>query len=808
MTAPLLSCPSRNSWWVIALGVAGVNVIAGRLSLLLAIPPGYATAIWPPAGIALAALLVWGYRVWPGVWLGAFVINASLSFDATSVTALARSIAIPSSIGVGSTLQALLGAWLIRRFVGFPHALDRGRAVVSFLLVGGPISCVVAATWGVTTLFVSQTISAAAAPFSWWTWWVGDTLGVIIFTPLLFVGLATPRELWRSRRTSVAFPLSIAFAIAIVVFAYARAWETSRVHLTFERDAGQLAYAIEGRLEQNLETLQSLESFYAGSVQVERDAFRIFVTTALARHPEVQALEWIPRVPKDERLAYEHAARAEGYPAFHITERTVEGRIVRAEQREEYFPIYYVEPYAGNEIALGFDMASEPTRREALQQARDTAQMVATGRVTLVQETEQQSGALVFLPIYRNGVPHATLEERRTHLQGFGLLALRLGTWIQTALTDQPQQGIEFRVIDQTTPQAEQVLFVSSAQPEVPWDAARGLVWTSTYPVAGRQWVLQFRPTLDYLAAHRPWGAWLVLAWALAIVALLQGFLLIITGAATRTEQLVVERTAALRQAQTALQEWNQKLEQRIHERTQELQATHEQLRHSEQLAVIGRLTAGISHDLRTPLATLTNATYLLTQKLARVSDPEVSEYLQLCSRELKRMQGLISDILEFNRPRAPHVAAVAMPAVLKDAMGVLRPHIEAQGIEVRSQVPERLPPLQGDSAQLTRVFTNLLSNAVQAMPDGGRLDVEVVANNGQVQVAIHDTGSGMDDDTQQKLFTPFFTTKPRGIGLGLVVAKQLVEAHRGTIEVESQPGQGTTFRVLLPIGESRGVTT
>jgi integral membrane sensor domain MASE1 len=133
---------------VLVSGVAVAYGATGRLALLLAIPPGYATAIWPPAGLAFAAILLCGARVWPRIVLGSFLVNVWTAFDTTTVVALLTSLALPTSLGLGAALQALIGVWLVRRVVGFPMALDQGRHVATFLGLGGPVSCLLGATWG------------------------------------------------------------------------------------------------------------------------------------------------------------------------------------------------------------------------------------------------------------------------------------------------------------------------------------------------------------------------------------------------------------------------------------------------------------------------------------------------------------------------------------------------------------------------------------------------------------------------------------------------------------------------------------
>ena len=152
------------------IAIAAAYYAVGRLSLLLAIPPGYATAVWPAAGIALAATLLRGYRVWPGILLGSFLINVWTSLDTGSATSIFKSIFLVVSIGAGASLQAIVGALLMSRFVRHPTALMGEKDVFKFLLLGGPISCLVNATWSVTSLLFADIIQPADYLFHWWTW--------------------------------------------------------------------------------------------------------------------------------------------------------------------------------------------------------------------------------------------------------------------------------------------------------------------------------------------------------------------------------------------------------------------------------------------------------------------------------------------------------------------------------------------------------------------------------------------------------------------------------------------------------------
>jgi signal transduction histidine kinase/integral membrane sensor domain MASE1 len=540
---------------VAALILAAAYTVLGRLGLWLAIPPGYATPLWPSSGIALAGVLMGGARVWPGIWLGSFLVNIWTAFDPTHAAALLTSVAIPTSIGLGASLQALVGAFLVRHCVSFPSALTRAREIAVFLGLGGPISCLIGSTLGVTTLVVSGQIPWALFPITWGTWWTGDTLGVLIVTPLVLSWLAEPQLVWRRRRVSVALPLVGALALAVVVFGYTRAQEKERLRLLFEREATTLAQSFRNDLDDYLDALYAVESFYASSGGLSRPAFQTFVQRSFARHPGLQALSWDRRVPDALRDAYEEAVRREGYPDFQIAVQNAHGQMVRAARRPEYVVVSYIEPSVGNGRALGFDVASTPDRLEALQQARDTGQPAATGRLMLVQETGRQLGLLVFLPIYGPGLPHATVEERRQNLHGYATGVFQIGDMVEASLPNLTREGLELWIEDETASAGQRLLYDSRERTPASVSVARDgasvenppvMHWQTTVELAGRRWRLHFAPTLAYLAAQQSLQPWTVLGGGLVFTGALGVFLMIVTGRATVIEQLMVERTAQL----------------------------------------------------------------------------------------------------------------------------------------------------------------------------------------------------------------------------------------------------------------------
>jgi PAS domain S-box-containing protein len=369
-------------------------------------------------------------------------------------------------------------------------------------------------------------------------------------------------------------------ALAVGIFAYTSAQEWERLRLLFERQATTLGHSFRHRLDNYLDVLVAVESYYLSTGGLTQRALHTFVQRASGRHPGLQAVSWDRRVPDTQRDAYEQALRQDGEPHFQITEQTTEGQLVAASRRPEYVVVSYIEPSAGNERALGFDVASAPDRRDALQRARDLGLPSATGRLKLVQESGHQWGLLVFLPIYGQGLPRATVEERRRNLYGYVTAVFRIDDMVEASLQDAMWEGMVLRIEDEAAPPVQRVLYESFGRVPGGTGAASahelsenptGMSWDATVELAGRRWVLRLAPTLEYLARRQSLEPWAVLGGGLVFTSLLGAFLLVVTGRSAIIEQLVAERTAQLEAA-------NQGLVSEIVERTR----VEEALRASE----------------------------------------------------------------------------------------------------------------------------------------------------------------------------------------------------------------------------------
>jgi signal transduction histidine kinase len=239
--------------------------------------------------------------------------------------------------------------------------------------------------------------------------------------------------------------------------------------------------------------------------------------------------------------------------------------------------------------------------------------------------------------------------------------------------------------------------------------------------------------------------------------------------------------------------------EQEIRQRNKELRDAQEQLIRKEKLAVLGQLAGGVGHELRNPLAAIKNTAYFLDMVLEE-PDPKVKEMLEILEKKVDTCERIINSLLDFARVKSPTRRKVDID--IKEMVQETLSRIAVpESVEVVSQLNGTLPAILTDPDQLVQVFGNIILNAAQAMPDGGQLIVESqVPSPEWVAVSFTDTGVGIPEENLGRLFEPLFTTKAKGIGLGLAVTKTLVEGHGGRIEVASEMGVGTTFTVRLPI--------
>jgi len=235
-----------------------------------------------------------------------------------------------------------------------------------------------------------------------------------------------------------------------------------------------------------------------------------------------------------------------------------------------------------------------------------------------------------------------------------------------------------------------------------------------------------------------------------------------------------------------------------------EIRDLQEKVRRSERLASLGRLAAGVAHEIRNPLSSIRGfAQYFMNRLKGR---EEEQGYASIMVKEVDRLNRVVTDLLDFARPKDPHREPHLLENILSHSLKLLEPELRKKGVEVEEEYEHNLPPVLADRDQLSQAFLNLLLNSLESIDGGGkiRITLKEVHDQPWVEVAIADTGRGIPPEDLGKVFEPFFSTKSRGTGLGLAIVHQIVESHGGDIAVESREGVGTTFRITLPLSREK----
>lgn len=510
---------------------AAAFFITARLALLLAIPPSEAVAVWPPAGIAVAAVMLRGYRSAIGVFLGALSIYLLTKLDGTSASTVIDSLGLVLLLSTGAVIQALLIVFMIRRFVDPKMIFYSDRSMIKFIFVYAPLGCFVAAVWGIGSLWLFDVIDSEVLIVSGLTWWVGDTIGVVTLVPLILVWLQSSRAQSASQRISLTFPILMLMLVVVVGFQFLQQRDNIKVIDLFENDTAYLTEVLNEAISHSYTALYSLKNFLESSEYISPDEFRKFNADLVEQKSYIQALQWVPRIEASERLRFEQHPDSPGK----ITETDISNNLVSAGTRDEYFPVKYVVPFQGNERFYGYDASFNYAVLAALKKAKESGGAIAARPTNLFLANKKQSSLLVYLPVYKDtlftGFVSMVIDAQHffDSIVGFSVHMTRHLNIQIMDVSDNPQ--LIYR-----TPN-----FESEYQ-------------NSTFKIYkpigfyGRQWRVTYALSEAAVFDQIDWGRSLVMINGMVFVLIVMSWLLSVTGRAAQVSREVEHRTLELRQ--------------------------------------------------------------------------------------------------------------------------------------------------------------------------------------------------------------------------------------------------------------------
>lgn len=780
-------------------------VLLGLLSFWAAIPPGYATVVWPSAGLAILATLLRGYIALPGIVLGAAVLNVIVSANYLNVDV---SVFNSSMMGFFAACQAAVGRALFLSSISGPINLARPGMVAKFLLFCGVLSSLTNATISNIFLWYLGVLSDDAWMRNWVSWYVGDAIGVVFAVPWLLV--LAPKKLAVNvpKGRLVLYALITIMLCTSLLGVMVTNTERGKHREELRVNTDVLESALNAQIDKIGDVLESVAGFIRIQKIVTPEEFSVFSRTLLTRNPALAGLSWNERLQEKDLAAFETRYKAvyemlDGVD-FSVRSFDENSHIVPIQPADTHVIVSYVEPLTDNIRALGLDVYSHPLRRKALEHAWRSHELFPTAPVSLVQDTQEEPGVLFFQPAgqlplsdhsgYATGIILVTdLVEKAFG----GNLLSQTGVLLFAPDVDGEQAVLYSRNLSITQASTLIKKWQQSTDTELTSSSTFTLIENRRIPVGGHHWQLMQVNRSSFL--YQPWGVHLLLAGAFLFAGLLGWFVLIMAGHTDEIEYQVKKRTHDLTKVNERLVRSEKAQAEAVKEAEQSNQAKSEFL-------------ANMSHEIRTPLNAILGLSRL---GLSQAPPDTFSDKFKKINHSGELLLAIINDILDFSKIEAKKLLLDDSVFSFRDVIDQLRDlfseQAKSKGVSLSFRFEKGMQVwFIGDSLRMKQILMNLLSNAVKFTNEGEVIFTSrfnhTSKNTGDVVVSVKDTGIGMSTAQVNTVFTAFTqadsstSRKFGGTGLGMAISYRLVEAMNGDICVNSTEGLGTTFKVRLPV--------
>ncbi len=712
-----LSKHSPLSTTLLIVVIACVYFLFGLLSLDLAVPPSQAGAVWPPAGIALACMLLYGFRIWLGIFLGNFCISAwafGLDFQLMPVYL---------ATATGGTLFTYIGTRLIKKHANYPNELVFDRDIILFLLLGGPVSCLIPATIGITAMSAYGIISPAEIPINWLSWWVGDTIGVLIFTPVMLTIFTPDSPLWKRRRLSLGLPLIASFTFVLFLFFYILDLEDQRHQQLFRESSFAVTDELSDSLVEYNRAIRSVHNFYRSPDRIDESGFKHFTQSLLDDFSESRSIIF---------LEYHPNITGKQSPTLKLKFNTIkQGFNVPT----ALFPADLLNTILNNKLSTSPSIYLSKNNK--------------------------------LLNIY---TPYYEQINSRDVLQGIIVLSCSLNEIIDNALLESKVDNLG--------------LIIKDAKNNTSLFSTKNIQFKHSklshfIQVADQNWQLSFTLDTDQLYAKTHWSMWWVIVSGLFLTSLLGFGLLLLTGRFLRTEQIVSNRTAELLIAKNVAESAN---------------------------LAKNQFLSNISHELRTPLNGILGFSELLYKKDYILNeDKKQISIISHCGDHLLTMINEILDIAKIESKKIKIKQSLFdFNALINNLISIFTLKAKEKNLDFVISKQLVSQPVNGDSERLSQIISNVLANAIKFTAEGS-IYLKITHKNEILKVTVSDTGCGIPQADQSKIFTPFTQIdnnnfSEEGIGLGLAICNELSLLMGGSISVISAVNSGSTFTISIPL--------
>lgn len=476
-----------------------IYYLFGKLALLLALPPGYASPMWPPTGLGIAALLLFGMGVLPGIYLGALLVNLDHAGSSASIW-------LPLTIAVGNTTGPLIATLAIKKFIAFPKTFYLEKDIFLFLLCAGPLAGLISASWGIEVLYFAHQVHSNNFALNWLYWFTGDATGGIIFSPLALIFSAQSRKYWLNSLTKVLVPLVIFFIAIVIVLEYFNRSEKHKLNLEFYQKAEFSFNLFDKVIKSFQSSLFTLRSFYESSQEVTHNEFKNFTKSLLGNNSKIQAMIWIS-IPSGTSDSYQ---------------------------------VQFIEPEIENADLKVIDFNFNKLNRRLIQEALAAKNIVTSGLLSLDDNGKKNPSVFLALAVAQ---PKGVLVE----LVRFNKVLEQISSLIADS---------SYRIVVENASSSTSEILADS------WSINQNnhanhfiadLQWSSKVNIGDHQWVFKVQQDSS-LKEGTFFRAVISLFIALILTFLICALLLTVATRIIRTDQLVNQKTLHLRELNLQLE--------------------------------------------------------------------------------------------------------------------------------------------------------------------------------------------------------------------------------------------------------------
>jgi len=744
--------------------------------------------IWLPAGIALIGCYLWWWRFFPAVFFASLIFNFSIipGFEyhfIFSVLGLQNGI-----IAIGSMLQAIVGAGLLRYWLGNPFEQWINVKTIYFVCIVGILVNLISSNIGVYSLsHFSSSYRLENFQLNMVYWWLGDTLGVLFFTTFFFSLLKVKHFKLHQQKTKVTILSSVIvlFMVTILITQFFVTKLSLHSHVLVNKEVQIIENGIHRQINDGINQLRDFAVFIQNTPSVSKESFHQYVSKIYENSTAIKAMSWNPIISQQQKPFYENELIQ-----IHSTNASIKGKPIL-----ENDPIIYIKlisPEKGNEKAVGFNLYSNPSRKQTLKSAMESYQAKATPIIQLVQSEKNEPSFLLFYPVFE--LPNTDKGDNNKRLKGFATAVYLAEKMLSNSFTEQQKKLFYYEFFEEGK---QQWFFSNTENTENTENTDHTYLtlhhhlehFTDTFYVAGQQWNINLLANRKFITNQQSEDFLVLYIFLVVIVITIITSLLLMNNRQFALDNLVNKRTKSLKIAVEDANYANKAKSQFL---------------------------ANMSHEIRTPMNSVVGFA-----RLAQESNDlkEIKSFLNHISISSDLLLHIVNDILDISKIESSKLAlnndVCDLHLVLKRIYSIF----EVQALDKKLDwcLNDNLPKpmfINGDQTRIEQVLMNLCGNAMKFTQSGRvTLIADLLSNadnKAHIKFQVKDTGIGIVKENMSTLFDPFIQADAStsrdfgGTGLGLTISKKLSQLMDGDIKVSSIKGQGTisTFTCYLAISQ------